>query len=418
MITRSGKIIKMSEHGDIDNENVPSVNDILCSLKTMIENLTVSFNEQTNRFNEKLRDNQCRINVLENQLASFQNRDPITLTNNAPQNNHVAANEHNLHHFKLKELVPKFNDRTNNNPVEFLKSLERVVHQTSNRQYLSNIIRSSLEGNAQEWFTIVEHKFGSFNEFKELFLNKYWSELTQNKIRTDLFNGRYNPFFGTPREIYFTKRYANTQHVIPKINEDELIKFYSRHFQYDIVKAVITQRIRTYSDFCELLREYDDLDKYNSSKLNVENRFMYPGVQNIRNYSELQREQNIHNQQGQIDIRNDNNFDQSNFRQPNRPVNVNHIQKQQINRQPSHIQHSNIQKQQPWQNHNSSNVQHVQQTQQQNYTPRNFRYNNSKQQTSLNTLEYQPCQSDNNSENHNSTDHFLEERIQPAEINS
>ncbi|KAK9718055.1 hypothetical protein QE152_g23411 [Popillia japonica] len=117
---------------------------------------------------------------------------------------------------------------------------------------LYNILRSSLVNDAATWFSVVENTFASFEEFEVLFLSKFWSETEQDKIRSNLYMGKFNAQKGNSREQYFINRYATVRHLTPKLTEKEIIKHFARHYDFEIHKTVIVQNITTFKDFCEI----------------------------------------------------------------------------------------------------------------------------------------------------------------------
>ncbi|KAI4461110.1 serine protease family s10 serine carboxypeptidase [Holotrichia oblita] len=220
-------------------------------------------------------DFENRLNTLEekvNETVSVSNPNvsnsipPANVNSNLRQNSNL--NESNFSNFinnvKLKDLVPKY-DGKRGSPVIFLTSIRRVITPDTSSIQLYNIIRSALIDNAFIWFSIIESSFSTFEEFEDLFLSKYWSETEQHKIRRNLFTGKFDLQKGNSREHYFINKYAVAQHLTPKLSENELIKHFARHFDFDINKTVIIQNITYYKDFCEVLRQYDNLYQFRKS---------------------------------------------------------------------------------------------------------------------------------------------------------
>ncbi|GJQ73620.1 hypothetical protein Trydic_g13963 [Trypoxylus dichotomus] len=74
-------------------------------------------------------------------------------------------------------------------------------------------IRSSLESEATTWFSIIQDTCHSFDEFRAMFLQKYWGEVVQSKIRTNLTMGKFDPSKTSSREEYKPKYRNNHAHV-------------------------------------------------------------------------------------------------------------------------------------------------------------------------------------------------------------
>lgn len=196
--------------------------------------------------------------------------------------NNVNTNSTNLQQFKFKSIIPKFSNKYN--PVEFISSLARIVTPDVDLITMKNIIRYSLENqDDQVWFSVIQDSFSTFNEFQDLFIKNYWSEQRQAKVRFQLFNGRYYPK-NLSREAYFIRQFSIAKYLIPKIDEKELITYFSRHFDFDISKAVLNRNIKTFSEFLDLLREFDNLYAYEKGHMQNKEAFKYSGNNDNSNY--------------------------------------------------------------------------------------------------------------------------------------
>jgi hypothetical protein len=234
------------------DEQYEGIKTILSGIQNQLTNLQEKHLELEEKYilSDHLRTSDILLETHPDQI--------IPLVNNKQTfNENIVSNSHNM--FKLKDLVPKFNGK-DGNAVQFLKSLNDVVGDKNNfTNNMSNIIRSSLIDDAQVWYSIIEGSFTSFGEFEELFLNKFWGEIEQSKTRNNLYTGKFRPDGILSRESYFTRKYAILQFLTPKIQENEIIRHMARHFDFEITKCVVTQDIKKFSAFCELLKQYDDL---------------------------------------------------------------------------------------------------------------------------------------------------------------
>ncbi|GJQ74833.1 hypothetical protein Trydic_g21670 [Trypoxylus dichotomus] len=67
-------------------------------------------------------------------------------------------------------------------------------------EYIFSCIRSSLEFEAATWFSIIQDTCHNFDEFRAMFLQKYWDEVVQSKIRTNLTMEKFDPSKTSSRE--------------------------------------------------------------------------------------------------------------------------------------------------------------------------------------------------------------------------
>lgn len=143
-------------------------------------------------------------------------------------------------------------------PKIFITRLRQHMNTQHTEANLKQNIRNMLKGQAEIWYELVEDKFENINEFEQLILKQYWSEYTQQKVRLNLFNGKYNENLGISRENYILKKVYNVRYLEPKFNESEMVRYLARHFQDDVHNVIITQRIVTIDALIEYLRGIDD----------------------------------------------------------------------------------------------------------------------------------------------------------------
>ena len=77
--------------------------------------------------------------------------------------------------------------------MEFLKRLEELI--TQNRENRWSMIRGMIDETFKDTYdnrwTAVRPDIPDMTEFKKQFKEKYWSQSTQNMVRNNLSNGRY-----------------------------------------------------------------------------------------------------------------------------------------------------------------------------------------------------------------------------------
>ena len=91
------------------------------------------------------------------------------------------------------------------NPMEFLERIEENI--TRHREMRWTSIRSMLDELFKDindnWWTATRDDIQDYQEFKTLFKAKYWSESTQNIVRDNICNGKYDPYRGQTPTAYF-----------------------------------------------------------------------------------------------------------------------------------------------------------------------------------------------------------------------
>lgn len=94
-----------------------------------------------------------------------------------------------------------------------------------------------MTGEAEIWFAMIESRVNNLDEFKNLFLKKYWEEIEQGKVREEINFGKYRGY-GNSRENYAIRLINKAQQVEPKYSESELVNVLGRHFERDIKERV------------------------------------------------------------------------------------------------------------------------------------------------------------------------------------
>ena len=140
-------------------------------------------------------------------------------------------------------------------PMEFLKELKEIqetYYPSENTRWLSR----HLTGEAAIWWRIVRGQVNTFQEFEEIFVEKYWGDTQQERIRDQLEYGRFNPN-GSLSMIQYMERFVlQCRQLIPILSDRHLIKKLARHYNREIQIAVITRGITTINSFELLLHEY------------------------------------------------------------------------------------------------------------------------------------------------------------------
>ncbi|GJQ86832.1 hypothetical protein Trydic_g5616 [Trypoxylus dichotomus] len=81
-------------------------------------------------------------------------------------------------------------------------------------------------------FSIIQDTCHSFDEFRTMFLQKYWGEIVQSKIRTNLTMGKFDPAKTSSREEYICiiEVFDSRQYNVPG-NDNTRRPQYNQHFQ-------------------------------------------------------------------------------------------------------------------------------------------------------------------------------------------
>ncbi|KAK5644203.1 hypothetical protein RI129_008048 [Pyrocoelia pectoralis] len=85
-------------------------------------------------------------------------------------------------------------------------------------------------------------------EFKEMFLHKFWGKMEQSKIRRLLVNGKYKGYENS-REIYATKIISQVRQLFPPMDEKgSNIYYMGQHFEDDVNRRIDNWDQRNYNN--------------------------------------------------------------------------------------------------------------------------------------------------------------------------
>ena len=170
---------------------------------------------------------------------------------------------------KFRDL-PKYSGKDDDiNPKEFIQEIDNFFLETraSEATKLSSAARQ-LTGTARVWFGAYSNSFDNYLDFKKKFLNHFWSEEKQYKVRASLcIPNQYNPDSGNMTD-YFLKQLNLARRLDETIPEKSLIRDIVGHFSTQVKWAVTHCNANTVDTVIEKLQELDQLNvsKYPNNK--------------------------------------------------------------------------------------------------------------------------------------------------------
>ena len=226
--------IKEEVTQNVENLIVVGFTEIDTRLKRQDETITQNIKEQ----DRKIDDNIKRLDQLPHTSNSA---NTYTHTN-------IITKTDELYYYGDSRMHPKI----------FITRLQQQLQNTKHNMTIKQFIQEKLRGDAELWFQMVEERIDTFDQFETLFIKQYWGESNQRKIRANLFNGKYTESEGISREKYIIRKIYNIRYLEPKFTEDEMVRYLARHFNDDIHNVIITQRITTFDNLIEYIRNIDE----------------------------------------------------------------------------------------------------------------------------------------------------------------
>ena len=122
------------------------------------------------------------------------------------------------------------------NPLEFLERLEEWLNRTKENRWhmIKNLLDESFKNITDNWWKAVRNEVNNYNEFKQIFKVKYWSESIQNIVRDNLSTGKYDAVSVCPLTASYMPVSANS---VPTTHKFTTMEFL-RGFLYLLLKVV------------------------------------------------------------------------------------------------------------------------------------------------------------------------------------
>ena len=110
------------------------------------------------------------------------------------------------------------------------------------KRYLSPCLLYTSHDN---WWMATRHEIQNYAAFKTGFKTKYWSESTQNIVRDNISNGKYDYNNGLSMTAYFLGKICLARNLEPVIPEECLVTKLAYHFHEEDSQARLTGQIKT-----------------------------------------------------------------------------------------------------------------------------------------------------------------------------
>ncbi|KAJ8985437.1 hypothetical protein NQ317_017069 [Molorchus minor] len=229
------QIIQIKSENMVTNNTIYRLESDFETYKTKIDQNNAHVNTKINNINTQITDIETNltkdINLLNKKMdTETQNiRGEINKINVTGQMPYYLCNSY----LQLDNNYKFYGDKRTH-PKMFLKHLKQTLEIIPNNINIKFHIRNSLKGEAETWFNIIEDNFETFEQFKDLFIGKYWCESYQSRIRENLFNGRFNEDYGYSMENYILKKFSYIKFLDPPMPENEVVRYLARHFESNI----------------------------------------------------------------------------------------------------------------------------------------------------------------------------------------
>ena len=181
------KIKAVEDEGRIARDELQLITTIECTRnkQEVLKKLEEKHKEIQGDVSERVERVYTNLNQQERQM-----QEELDALRDKPCNNaHIITSEN-------RELINVRSYRRN--PIEFLERVKEMIEKNRETRWTTvrGLIDEMFRDTHDNWWTATRPEIKNAQEFKTQFRNKYWSESTQNVVRNDISNGKYEPQAG------------------------------------------------------------------------------------------------------------------------------------------------------------------------------------------------------------------------------
>jgi hypothetical protein len=134
---------------------------------------------------------------------------------------------------------------------------------------------------SRQWLEAISDKFLNYEEFKQAFINTWWSTSQQSLERCKLYQEKYDPSSETSFSAHFIKYAKTAAYLDPKPTEIEIVEAIRYHFPARIQRILLSTSLSTIGETVEILKRLDMLESQDQYRGNNQGR----GNNNVQPYS-------------------------------------------------------------------------------------------------------------------------------------
>lgn len=163
---------------------------------------------------------------------------------------------------KINITIPKFKGGIYERPIKFLSEFESYISvKNVSFDEFKLLLNQSLESDAKDWWYVNEDSIDNFEEFRNMFKERFWCSNIQRKIKRKIECGQY--IFGSKmtRANYATHLFSLAKDLEANYTNEELIKLISAHFEREIRYTIKANVNNDKNEMFKILSEFDSDDK-------------------------------------------------------------------------------------------------------------------------------------------------------------
>ena len=184
-------------------------------------------------------------------------------------NNGINGNNLTLHSekSKIKIPIPIFKGFNQERPIKFLNDLEKYIAfmKIDGRESIQ-IVSQALEAAAKDWWHFHETDVVEYNQFKNLFKERFWNSTIQRQTSRKVEFGTFYAGARLNRVTFATTTFGYAKELELTYSDGELTEKLPDHFEKGIRHAFTDQQVKSKSTLFQILTNYDNDDKRAQSR--------------------------------------------------------------------------------------------------------------------------------------------------------
>ena len=158
--------------------------------------------------------------------------------------------------------VPSFKGTDQERPIKFFNDIDKYILLIKFDERDSiQIASQALEGVAKDWWYVYESDVLGYEQFKELFKDRFWNSTIQRQTRRKVEFGTFYAGGKLGRVTYATAVFRYAKELDLSYSDEKLSEKLAEHFEKGIRHAFTGQQVKSKSTLFQILTDYDNDDR-------------------------------------------------------------------------------------------------------------------------------------------------------------
>jgi hypothetical protein len=161
--------------------------------------------------------------------------------------------------------LPRFDDCAETNPKFHLKQLEEFFQLRGIPPSCQlAVAKKSITGKlSKQWLEAVSDKLKYYGDFKQAFLNMWWSPSQQSLVKCSIYQGKYDRGSNLTLSGHFLKYATMASYLEPRPSDTEAIEAIRCHFPIHIQRTMLGTQLRSIGEALDLLKRVELMEAQN-----------------------------------------------------------------------------------------------------------------------------------------------------------